>query len=165
MRRTRGKVLDLRHFNNVDVLRRLPPQAWNAFLRHRRAAVLTTIKASPELYLGGPLVPGLRLRLNLRDPRSAFVAAAERALPGRPIYKLFDILLTRIDGEKIDVSDAGSSTERDLRSLPQSAWRAFLRHPDAAKLQSVCKRRALCRWPVGGRFADQERALAAPASE
>jgi hypothetical protein len=151
MRRTRGKVLDLRRFDDVEAVRRLPPEAWNAFLRHHRAAVLTTIKASPELYLGGPLVPGLRLRLDLRDPRSAFVAAAEHALPGRPVYKLFDVLLTHIRGDKIDVSDAGSNTENDLRSLPQSAWSAFLRHPDAAELKSVIASDALF---AGGPLVD-----------
>lgn len=133
---TRGKVLHLRSFEDVQALRRLPPEAWKAFLRHHRAALLTTINVSPELYLGGPLVPGLKMRLNLRDPRAAFVAAAEQALPGRPVHKLFDVLVGRIRADKLDLSDAVNAVN-ELRSLPQSAWNAFMRHADAADLRSI----------------------------
>lgn len=149
-RRTRGKVLDLRSFDNVDALRRLPPEAWNAFMRHRKAAVLTTTKVSPELYVGGPLAPGLRLRLNLRDPRAAFVTAAAPALPGRPVHKLFDMLVSRIRGDKLDLSDAQKAVD-DLRRLPQSAWTALLKHPDAARLRSIIASEALF---AGGPLVD-----------
>jgi hypothetical protein len=149
-RRTRGKVLDLRSFKNVDALRRLPPEAWNAFMRHRKAAVLTAIKVSPELYVGGPLAPALKLRLNLRDPRAAFVAAAVPALAGRPVHMLFDMLLSRIRVDKLDLSDAQKAVD-DLRRLPQSAWTALLKHPDAANLRSIIASDAVF---VGGPLVD-----------
>lgn len=136
LRSARGKVLHLRNFEDVHALRRLPPEAWKAFLRHHRAAVLTTINVSPELYLGGPLVPGLKMRLNLRDPRAAFVAAAEQALPGLPVHQLFDMLVSRIRGDKLDLRDADRAVSH-LRCLPQNAWTAFLKHPQAANLRSI----------------------------
>jgi hypothetical protein len=149
-RSTRGKVLHLRNFENVVALRRLPQEAWNAFLRHRRAAVLTTIKVSPELFVGGPLAPGLTLRLNLRDPRAAFVAAAAPALAGRPVHTLFDMLVSRIRGDKLDLSDVQRAVN-DLRSLPRSAWTALLKHPDAVNLRSVIASDALF---AGGPLVD-----------
>jgi hypothetical protein len=149
-RRTRGKVLHLRNFENVEDLRLLPQEAWKAFLRHRKAAVLTTIKGSPELCFGGPLVPGLKMRLDVRDPRSAFVAAAQQALPGRPVYMLFDVLIRLIHGDKLDLSEAQSAVP-DLRCLPRSAWAAFLRHPKAANLRSIIASDALF---AGGPLVD-----------
>lgn len=144
VRRTRGKTLDLRGFHGEDAqaLRTLPPEAWKAFMRHRRAGMLTSAKLSPELFVGGPLVPGLKLRLDLTDPRAAFVAAAEPALPGRPVYKLFDMLVSRIEGEALDLSDVRTAVS-DLRSLPQSAWKAFLKHPKAADLKTIIASDAL----------------------
>ena len=151
IRHAQGKTLHLRNFENAEALRLLPPEAWDAFLRHPRAAVLTTIKAKPELYLGGPLVPGLRMRLNLRDPRSAFVAATEQVFPGRPVYNLFDILVSRIHGDKLDLSDVSEAVP-DLRSLPQSAWTAFFRHPEAANLTTLIASEALF---AGGPLVDK----------
>jgi hypothetical protein len=151
LRSARGKVLHLRNFEDVQALRSLPPEAWKAFLRHRRAAALTTIKGSPELYLGGPLVPGLKMRLGVRDPRSAFVAAAAPALPGRPVHQLFDMLVSRIRGDKLDLSDVNRAVV-ELRCLPKSAWTAFLKDPEAAKLRSIIASDALF---AGGPLVDR----------
>lgn len=154
LERLRGKSLNLRHFRNqldVEDLRSIPSAAWNAFLRHPRAGALASIKASPEVYLDGPLVPGLRLRLDVRDPRGAFVAAAEHAFEGRPVYVLFDVLVKGIEGGKLDLSLASADAERDLRLVPQGAWKAFLRHPQAAGLKSIIASEALF---AGGPLVD-----------
>lgn len=154
LRRARGKVLDLRRFTGDDAhdVRSLPMEAWKALLRHRRAAVLTSIKVSPELYCGGPLVPGLRLRLDLKDPRAAFVAAVSPVFPGRPVYRLFDMLVNRIENTELDFSDVEAGKEvNDLRSLPRSAWNALLKHPKAANLRSIVASDALF---AGGLLVD-----------
>lgn len=154
LKRIRGKSLNLRDFRNqadVEDLRSIPDAAWKAFLHHRKAGALASIKASPEVYVGGPLVPGMRLRLDLRDPRCAFVAAAEHAFAGRPVYMLFDVLVNGIEGDKLDLSLASADAERDLRLVPQGAWKAFLRHPKAAGLRSIIASDALC---AGGPLVD-----------
>lgn len=159
----RGKTLDLRGFTGQDAqaVRLLPQEAWKALLRHRRAAALQSIKVSPELFIGGPLVVGLRLRINLKDPRAAFVAAAEPALPGRPVHQLFDVLVSRIRGDKLDLSDADRAVN-DLRCLPKSAWDAFLKHPEAANLRSIIASDALF---VGGPLVDTLQIEQAPETE
>jgi hypothetical protein len=163
IRRLRGKTLDLRGLVGQDVqaLRQLPQEAWKALLRHRRAAALQSIKVSPELFIGGPLVVGLKLRLNLKDPRAAFVVAAEPALAGRPVHLLFDMLVSRIRGDKLDLSDVERAVS-DLRSLPPSAWAAFLKHPEAANLRSIIASDALF---VGGPLVDTLQMELAPKVE
>ena len=119
-------------------MRAVPQQAWAAFRTDPLAADLTTVIVSYELGLGRPLPTGLHQEFNPNDPRTAFIHAATPVLPQFPVNGLFDTLLDSIEDSVLNLRHFSKHdmAEAVLR-LPQSAWREFLRHPQAAHLTLI----------------------------
>jgi hypothetical protein len=111
------------------------PHAMPAQVRHAPAG---RDRARGRFVFAAPAQTALR-----RDKaRASFVTAAQAALPGRPVDQLFNMLVSRIEGTRLNLWDAFKSVTA-LQLLPQGAWDAFLSDPAAVNLEVISASDAL----------------------